>query len=205
MKIKNFINKHCTFQIHFVTVISIIATLLIYPSLFLPEQLGYENSLFENIQLIVLLIGFIISIKAKNNKKFFNFVAMVLIILFLREINCGRTIFFAIPREINSFYKWQDLKYGYLAHPIFGLYMIFTAFYFLKNKLYLRLRDFITKTRLPVCDIIMMLLGMSIGLAAEKHIGNVLLEETGELLFYTALVGIIYLYTNCPKHILITR
>ena len=204
MKIKNFINKHFTFQIHFVTVISIIATLLIYPSLFLPEQLGYENSLFENIQLIVLLIGFIISIKAKNNKKFFNFVAMVLIILFLREINCGRTIFFPIPGEINSFYKWQDLKYGYLAHPIFGLYMIFTAFYFLKNKLYLRLRDFITKTRLRVCDIIMMLLGRSIGLAAEKHIGNVLLEETGELLFYTALVGIINLYTNCPKHILIT-
>lgn len=200
VSIKNFINKHFTFQIQFVTGISIIVALLIYPSLSLPEQFGYENGLFENIQLIILLLGFIISIRAKNNKKFFNFVAMVIIILFLREINCGRTIFFPIPGEINSFYRWQDLKYGYLAHPIYGLYMAFTAIYFFKNKLYLPLTNFIIRTKLPIFDIIIMFIGMFIGLAAEKHIGNIILEETGELLFYTALVGIIYLYSSCTKH-----
>lgn len=198
--IKNFINNHFTFQIQSVTWVSICMALLIYPCLFLPENFGYENGLFENIQLIVLLIGFIIAIRAKNNKKFFYFAAMVIIILFLREINCGRTIFFPIPGEVNSFYGWKDLKYGYLAHPIFGLYMAYTAFYFIKNKLYFTLIKFVTKTKLPILDIGLMLSGMAIGLIAEKHIGNFILEETGELLFYIALAGIIYLYTKYPKH-----
>lgn len=71
--IRNFIQEHLSFKISFITGIAITLVVLIYPSLFLPEQFGYENSLIENIQLIVLLIGFIMSIRTKN--KFFNFVA----------------------------------------------------------------------------------------------------------------------------------
>lgn len=190
--IRNFIQEHLSFKISFITGIAITLVVLIYPSLFLPEQFGYENSLIENIQLIVLLIGFIMSIRTKN--KFFNFVAMVIIILLLREINCGRTIFFPIPNEINTFYSWKDIKYGYLAHPIYGLYMAYTVFYFFRNKLYIPLINFLTKTQLPIYNILFMVFGIALGLIAEKYIGNFILEEMGELLFYVALIGIIDTY-----------
>jgi hypothetical protein len=132
--------------------------------------------------------------KAKDNKKFFYFAAMVIVILLLREVNCGRTIFFPIPGEPNSFYKWSELKYGYLAHPIYGVYIAYTALYFFITKSYNVLVKFLTKFRLPVWNIMLMLVGMFVGLYAEKRLGNCLLEEMGELLFYVALVGIIYLF-----------
>jgi len=192
--IKNLIRQHFSFKISFITGIAITLVFLIYPSLFLPEEFGYENGLIENIQLIILLIGFIMSVRARN--KFFNFAAMVIIILFLREINCGRTIFFPIPNEVNSFYSWKDLKYGYLAHPLYGLYIAYTIFYFFRNKLYIPFINFLTKSKLPVYDILLMVSGIAIGLIAEKYIGNFILEEMGELLFYVALIGIIYSYTK---------
>jgi hypothetical protein len=194
-KVINEILNHCTFRIQPCTWISIVVALLVAPcTMFLPEHFGWENGLIENIQLIVLAIGFIFSVKAKDNKQFFYFAAMVIVILLLREVNCGRTIFFPIPGEPNAFYKWSQIKYGYLAHPIYGAYIAYTALYFIMTKSYNVLVKFLTKFRLPVWNILLMLVGMFVGLYAEKRLGNCLLEEMGELLFYVALVGIIYLF-----------
>lgn len=114
-RIEKFASEHLDFKIYGVTWIAILNTILIAPCiLYLPEKYGYENGILENLQLIVLLCGFILclsykKIKSKQNQdneitsvdesmvKFFKFVALVIVILFLREINCGRTIFFPIP------------------------------------------------------------------------------------------------------------
>ena len=123
-KIGKFASEHLDFRIYGVTWIAIINALLIIPCiLYLPEKYGYENGLLENLQLIALLFGFILclsyqKIKNKQNKdnenekteidqsmiKFFKFAALVIVILFLREINCGRTIFFPVPGEVNTLY-----------------------------------------------------------------------------------------------------
>ncbi len=72
------------------TVISIITFLSILPCvLFLPEKYAWENSFIENFQIFVISVLFIISIKLKERKKLFNWIAMISVILFLREINCG--------------------------------------------------------------------------------------------------------------------
>ncbi len=194
-KIKNFINSHFDFVIYPVTRAAILTALAVVPCvMFLPEQYGYENGLLENIQMLVLLIGFILSLKAKVNKKFFNFAALVLIIIALREINCGRTLFFPVPGEVNTYYSWKEIKYGWLAHPLYGLYMAYVAFYFLKNKLFITLWEIIKGIRFPVWNIILMLAGMVLGTYAEKAMHNMVFEEITELLFYVSLIGIIYLY-----------
>lgn len=211
-RIEKFASEHLDFKIYGVTWIAILNTILIAPCiLYLPEKYGNENGILENLQLIVLLCGFILclsykKIKSKQNQdneitsvdesmvKFFKFAALVIVILFLREINCGRTIFFPIPGEVNAFYGWKDLKYGWLAHPLYGLYMAYVGIYFLINKLFLTLWDIIKNIKFPVWNIVLMIVGIIGGILGEEVYHNMVMEEITELLFYVSLVSIIYLY-----------
>lgn len=196
-KVKNFINKHISFKFDIAAIISLFFAILIIPAvMFLPERCGYENGLIENIQLVVLFLGVFFALRPKVDKQFFTFVAMVLGILLLREVNCGRTIFFPIPGEVNAFYSWKDLEYGWLAHPIYGAYIAFVGIYFLKNKLFINLWQKIRDIKFPFWNFLFMLLGMALGLYAEECVHNFVFEEITELLFYVALIGFIYLYSR---------
>lgn len=77
---------HLNFKVYKVTVAAIIAALAIAPCvMFLPESYGFENGVLENLQLIVLFLGFIFALMAKDNKKFFYFVAMIIAVLAIRR------------------------------------------------------------------------------------------------------------------------
>ena len=196
-KIINFMQSHINFGLHNATIISMIVAIAIAPAvMFLPERCGWENGLLENIQMVVLFLGVFFSLRPKVDKKFFLFVAFVLGILILREVNCGRTLFFAVPGTENTFYSWSEIKYGYLAHPIYGLYIAFVGIYFLKNKLFINLWQKIRDIKFPIWNFFLLFLGMAGGIYAEECAHNFLLEEATELLFYTALVGFIYLYSQ---------
>ena len=197
----DFVHKHFDFGLQNVTWIGIITALLIIPAvIFLPERCGYENGIIENIQLVILFIGTFFAIRPKTDKKFFYFIAMVLGILIIREINCFRTIFFAIPGEENAFYRWSEIKYGWLAHPLYGLYIAFVGIYFLKNKLFINLWKKLRDIKFPIWNFILLVAGIIIGLYAEET-HNLVFEESAELLFYAMLIGFIYLYSQHPKFI----
>ncbi len=197
MIIKDFLSKHIDFKIYPVTIAAIVTALLIIPCvLYLPAKYGYENGILENIQMIFLFLGCFWAIKAPKDKKFFYFAALVLGILIIREVNCGRTLFFAIPGQENAFYSWKEIKYGWLAHPIYGLYIAWVGIYFIINKLYIRLWEIFSRTQLPLWNILLMLTGMVLGMYAEKALHNDVFEEITELLFYVSLTGIIYIYTK---------
>lgn len=200
-KLCDFVQKHFDFGFQNVVWIGILIALAIIPAvMFLPERCGFENGVIENLQLIILFIGVYFAVRPKVDKKFFYFVAMVLGILIIREINCFRTVFFAIPGEENAFYRWSEIKYGWLAHPLFGAYIAFVAIYFLKNKLFINLWEKLRDIKFPVWNFVLLLLGMVIGLYAEEtHI--LVFEESAELLFYVALIGFIYLYSQHEKYI----
>lgn len=195
-KICEFIQKHINFGFQNITWVGILTALLIIPAvMFLPVQCGYENGVIENIQLMVLFLGIFYAIRPKVDKKFFTFVALVLGILLIREVNCGRTIFFPIPGTENEFYRWSEIKYGWLAHPIYGLYMTYVGFYFLKNKLFITLWNKLKDIKFPIWNFVLLLVGMVGGLYAEEaHL--LVMEEATELLFYVALVSFIYLYSR---------
>lgn len=200
-----FIKEHCYFDFYLGSIITILVAIIIYPAyLLLPESFGYENGLIENIQLAVLAFACFFALKPKNmeNKKFFTFVFLVLTILMIREVNCGRTIFFAVPGEVNSFYRWSEIKYGWLAHPTFGLYITGVAIYFLKNKLFLNLWNILKSYKLPILSIFLMLIGIVTGLYGEEVLHNMVFEELAELLFYVALTSIIFLYSRNDKQLM---
>jgi hypothetical protein len=198
----DFLRNHLDFCFYHVTYLAFAVAMLIIPSvMYLPEPFGYENGVLENIQLFFLFLTVFFALRAKTDKKFFVFVALVVVILLLREVNCGRTIFFPIPGEENAFYSWKEIKYGWLAHPIYGLYMTTVGIYCLKNKLYLNLWEKIRDIKFPIWNFILLLLGMGLGTYAEECVHNLVLEESTELLFYIALISFVYLYSRDDRFI----
>ena len=192
-----FLKKHFDFKIYGATWIGIAAAVAVLPCvMFLPPQYGYENGLLENLQMLVLFFGIYLCFSSKVDKKFFIFAGLVLTILVLREVNCGRTLFFPIPGAENAFYSWKEIKYGWLAHPLFGLYIAGIAVYFLKNKLFLNLWNLIKNNKLPFWNIILTITGIVSSLYAEKATENFVFEEISELLMYTGILGIIWLYSR---------
>ena len=193
----NFIKTHIDFRLHRTTLLALLFTLLIFPCyIFLPEKYGYENSLLENLQMAILFLGLFFAFTSKVNKKFFITIGLVLIILMLREVNCGRTLFFPIPGQENMFYGWDQIKYGYLAHPLYGLYIASVAVYFLWNKCFITLWKIIKNVKFPIWDILFVILSMLAGIYIDHAVDSMVLEESVELVFYVAIVGIIWLYTR---------
>ena len=196
-RIKNFLSELKTrvdFSFHPVTIAPVIIILLTPIFIkWLPIQYAYENSLIENFQLVVILFAFIFCVKAKTDKPFFYSMALVMIILFLREINCGRTVFFLVPGGgPNAFYSWKDIPYGYLAHPLYGLFMALSGLYFIVSKSYKTLWNYFLHAKLAILPWVFMFLGIIFGVVGEE-IGAFILEEMAETLFYVSLMALLFL------------
>lgn len=193
----DFIKKHCYWNFNFLTILLILLALFVMPfSSKMPEKFGYENGLIENIQMVVLFIGFYFSWTTKEYKKLFIFVGLVISILLLREVNFGRTIFFAVEGKENTFYKWKDLKYGYLARPMFGCYIAMVLFYFIKNKLYFDAFQIIKKFCFPILSILCFISAVTLGIYAERKMHNLVMEELAELFVYIFFVQMLWMYSR---------
>lgn len=208
-KIKNFISNHFDFKVYGVTWIAIAIGLAIIPSLiYMPQEWGYENCLIENIQMVVLFLIFAICMTAKVNKGLFRFCALALWIIIIREVNCGRTLFFPIPGEYHKYYSWRDLEWkwlGKLVHIIYSMFIAFVSIVFLKNKFYLNIWTIAQKVKFPVWNFLIMFVSMFMGAIAERATNdNVIFEEGFELLFYVTLLGILWLYSRNKNFILET-
>ena len=197
-KIKDFLSAHFDFKFYGVTWIALAVGLSIIPSLmFVPQKYGYENGLYESIQMAVLFGIMAMCLTAQVNKRFFKFAALALTIIMIREVNCGRTLFFHIPGTENSYYPWREIKYGYLVHPIYGTYIGIIGLIFLCKKLYLDMWKIIKNIKLPVWNLVFMGIASFAGAIAEKATNNNFIFEEGfELFFYTALAGVVYLYSR---------
>lgn len=181
------------------TLFSIVTFLSILPCvLFLPEMYAWENSFIENLQLFVIFFIFIFALNSKQEKHLFNWIAMVCIMLFLREINCGR-IFFPVHNGVGSpsFKHWNEiLSYPYYNIPngLFGLFILYSIFYFFKSNAYVELWKVIKSAKIDCVNILFMAFGIIAGTISENTIHNEMLEETTETLFYVTFGVLVYLY-----------
>ncbi len=167
----------------------------------LPAHYAYENSLIENFQLVVILFTFIFCVKAKCDKPFFYSMALVMIILFLREINCGRTVFFLIPGAgTNAFYSWKQIPYGYLAHPLYGLFMACSGLYFILSKSYKIFWNYLLHAKVTIYAWVFAIIGIIFGVIGEE-VGVEMYEEMAETLFYVSLMAIIFMQAQNKEYI----
>lgn len=200
-RMRSFIGNHFDFRFYGVTWLALAVGLAIIPCLmYMPQKFGFENGLLENIQMTVLFITFALCLTAKINKRFFRFAALALTILIIREVNCGRTLFFPIPGEYHKYYSWRQLPWpwlGKVVHTLYALWIAFVAFVFLKKKIYIDLWQIIKNVKFPVWNLLFMGFASFMGAIAEKLTNNNFIFEEGfELLFYVSLMGIVYLYSR---------
>ena len=137
----NFIKNHIDFKFYPITwIVSFIALSIIPMLIYMPQEYGFENGLLENIQMSILFIMIYLCLSAKTNVKFFRFAVLVLTILIIREVNCGRTLFFPIPGEYHKYYSWRQLPWpwlGKIIHGIYGTWIAIVGFIFFKKKVYI--------------------------------------------------------------------
>ena len=202
-----FIKKHIDFKFYGVSLIALVVALSIIPMLmYMPQKFGYENGLLEDIQMVVLFIILYLCLSSKINKNFFNFCALALSLIIIREVNCGRTLFFPIPEssplysDTHQYYSWRELPYPWLGkviHGLYGAWITIVALIFLKKKVYLDIWNYIKNVRFPFWNIVFAIFAMFMGAIAEKLTNNNFIFEEGfELLFYVSLLGIVWLYSR---------
>ena len=206
-KISNFIKSHFDFRFYGVSWISLVICISIIPMLmYLPQEWGFENGVLENIQMAVLFFTVYLCLTSKVNKKLFNFIALAMSILIIREVNCGRTLFFPIPGTYHQYYSWRALPWpwlGKVVHGIYGAWIAVVSIIFLKKKVYIDLWKIIKNIKIPVWNFLFFFFAMFMGAIAEKATNNNFIFEEGfELLFYVSFAGIIWLYSRNKNFIL---
>lgn len=155
----------------------------------------YENSFLENIQLIALGAGFILSLRTKKYKVFFTFLALVLFLMFAREISYGRVFFARIPGGgPDELYKWSHYKYGYLAHIFVGIYIALGILWAIIKKVWVDIFEMIKNVKLPIWTFLASFVCVFVQIYSESTLHNTCIEETVEFMLYCFILALILIY-----------
>lgn len=159
-----------------------------------------ENSLVENFQLIILGGGGIYCLiqKAKNPEysALNTFFALVLFLMFLREISYGRCIFCQIDGNPHEFYRWSHYKYGYLVHVAVGIYIALIALYAIIKQVWFSAFKALKTVKFPLISTLIAIVGVAFQLYAEKVSSNTFTEEIAELAIYMVIASVLYYYNS---------
>lgn len=173
--------------------------LLVIPALMLPfnPQWFVENGWVENIQLIVLVAAIVIACRAKNNKPFFIFAALIVVFLIIRETNMFRDIFCAKYLQKGEACRWSSFEYGYLVQGARWLFAAFVAYYVWRHRLWRTAWQYICKAPIYVWDLLLLILsGLGATVAEFSCVDSEILEECCELVMYMALANCIWRYAK---------
>ena len=115
-------------------ILFILLIILLALSPFIPKEYSYENHLFENLEVVVLIIGFILSLGKTlftplyDSIKFYIAFSIIFILMAMRELSWGRVFY---PIGINNigeeiFIKVQELWYFDILYPLITILVIIT-------------------------------------------------------------------------------
>lgn len=164
-----------------------------------------ENSLLENLQLVVLILGIGITLFFKNKipqkyRPLWIVGVLVLFLMLLREVSYGRVFFCKVSNQDDLFYQWEQCtKHGYLVNYALYLYIALIAIYALIKKVFFQIWQILTKVSHPFWTYIIAIIALAAQLLGEGRIDNTCVEETGELIMYLAIVSMIYTYSKKLK------
>ncbi|MDO4162441.1 MAG: hypothetical protein Q4D80_05520 [Pseudomonadota bacterium] len=190
------IPQRMRFRINFLTVFEFLYALSIpFIISYAPPQLFVENSWFENMQLFILLVAFILALRAPHDKKLFMAVALIIVLMLLRETNMGRSYFCEKYLSPDEMCRWKKLKYGFIAEPLRNLYGLYILYYIWRQKVYQTFFRYVLHAPIYVFDIsILILSAVAATLAEHPLIDNEILEESCEMLMYLAFLNNLWFY-----------
>ena len=115
-------------------ILFILLIILLSLSPFIPKECSYENHLFENLEVVVLIIGFILSLGKTlftplyDSIKFYTAFSIIFLLMAMRELSWGRVFY---PIGIGNsgeeiFIKVQELWYFDILYPLITILVIIT-------------------------------------------------------------------------------
>lgn len=113
-------------------ILFILLIILLALSPFIPKEYSYENHLFENLEVVVLIIGFILSLGKTlftplyDSIKFYIAFSIIFILMAMRELSWGRVFY---PIGIGNsgeeiFIKVQELWYFDILYPLITILIV---------------------------------------------------------------------------------
>ncbi|MDO4752558.1 MAG: hypothetical protein Q4A24_10685 [Akkermansia sp.] len=168
-----------------------------------PDAWGYENGVLENLQLALILYGGALCLTAKDNKALYLCIAAILFAMLMREVNCGRVLFWSkcgdsfVCAPPSEYLKWQDIPHGQILH--YGAYTataLLCVFSLLRNSVRQSLRSLLRSTHLPCWEAIILILATLAHYYTEQSSCGFVAEESMELLVYAAVISTIHRYSR---------
>lgn len=172
-----------------------------------PATWAYENALLENIQMLILMLGMLFCITARADKSLYLFFACILLFMMLREVNCGRMLFWSRSGEFfysgtpEDFLKWKEIPHGStIRFSIYTAITLLCVVAWCRKGNFAALKKTILHTQVPFWELLLMLSAMLCSIAVERFNICFLTEEISELLLYTALASAIFRYSRARQH-----
>ena len=180
------------------TILGMLLLVAIYPLMrYAPAEWFVEDGVVENIQLLILVIAFGVALCAKFEHKMFVLVAFLVLFLIVREVNGGRAFFCARYLDPDEICRWNNMKYGYLADWIRGIFAIGVLIYALAAKLWQPIWRYVTKAPLYVWDFLLFAVAaVGAQIAETAYIDNEIMEEGMETVMYIMLIRLIWRYAR---------
>lgn len=147
----------------------------------MPVSWCYENGPVEYLQLACMGGIVFLCCRATQYREFFLWCAAVMLLLMLREINCGRTLFFAYPDSSVRFYKWSEIPYGWVVQTCYGVLIAVTVLWFFVRKLFVRVPQVLRMRPLPIGCVGILLTEIIIARVCETDGALMVWEELAEL------------------------
>ena len=140
----------------------------------LPEWMGNENSVIENLQLLWFVAGILYCYKMASVKMYdwggrqsslWYAGSLFFLLLIGRELSWGRALFWHADGRM---YKYSDMGlYGQLVHPMVGAILVLILFLLWRGKII----AFFKSIKFPTMDFVLLVLFIFMGWLGEK--GNV--------------------------------
>lgn len=190
------ISARMRWNINGLTIIEFIYILAIpFMMKFANPQFFTEGALVENLQLVVLAAAFVIAVKAPQNKTLFIALALLIVLMLMRETNLGRSYFCEKYLSPDEICRWKKMKYGVIVEPLRDLYGLYILYYIFSRKVYKTVWQYIKQAPIYIFDSVFFIGAViSATLAEWPVIDNEILEESSELLMYIVLVNLILRY-----------
>lgn len=162
---------------------------------FAEPQFFAEGSLIENLQLAVLTVAFIIVVTAKKDRTLFIALAMLIVLMLMRETNLGRSYFCEKYLSPDEICRWKNMKYGIIVEPLRDLYGLYILYYIWSRKVYKLIGKYILQAPIYLVDSLIFVGAVVAATLAEwPLIDNEILEESSELLMYIVFINLILRY-----------
>lgn len=162
---------------------------------FAEPQFFAEGTLIENLQLAVLTVAFIIVVTAKKDRTLFIALAMLIVLMLMRETNLGRSYFCEKYLSSDEICRWKNMKYGIIVEPLRNLYGLYILYYIWSRKVYKLIGKYILQAPIYLVDSLIFVGAVVAATIAEwPLIDNEILEESSELLMYIVFINLILRY-----------